>query len=379
MGGKALVSIHEDARLAFTPVHKLRELIERNEISPVELLDTIFRRIDRINPKLNAYITLAQDEAYRTAREAEKAVAASISPLSLGSDGGGSIRQPASFSGIVGMKPTNGRVPQDVKDWGVSHVACLGPMTRDVRDAAMMLNVIAGPDKADYTCIRKQPPDFFRALENKGRPLRIAYSYNLDYDEINVDLEVMNAFKDAVKTFENLGHKLEEAAPKIKPPSDLWMHYTGTRRFVAWGHVLTKYPNEITDYAKRGLELALNSTGIEVAKSWVEVEKMRGILHDFFDKYDLLLTPTTVIPAFKIGYRQAAPGKAQYSLSSVSLTIFANWSGNPAISIPCGFFSDGLPIGLQIIGRLEDEVTVLQASAAFEQAQPWADKYPPIS
>ncbi|HUV56422.1 MAG TPA: amidase [Dehalococcoidales bacterium] len=473
-----MVSSYEDRELAFTPVYQLKELIKQKKLSSVELFNAIFRRIEEINPKLNAYLTLAQEEAYKAARDAERAVmtgedlgplhgipvsikdlvetkgirttfgslvfrdnipqtegpmvkrlkeagaiiigktncpeggaagytenklgdacrnpwntdrtpggssggaaaavAAGISPLAQGGDGGGSIRIPASFSGIYGIKPTNGRVPLDVKDWGILSNACLGPMTRNVRDAALMLNVMAGPDKSDYTCIRKPHPDYLKALDSKMGTLRIAWSVDLGY-EVHVDSDVVSMFKKAVKIFEDLGHRIEEAAPKTVIHFDTWEINVASRSFIPYRHLLEEHPDELTDYFKAYVECGRDATGVEVAKSWVEVEKIRGACLDFFEEYDLLLTPTVAIPAFKIGLRDKSLGKVMDSWAFCPFSAIFNLSRNPAASVPCGFSSDGLPIGLQIVGRLEDEATVLQASAAFEQACPWADKYPPVS
>ena len=309
---------------------------------------------------------------------AAAAVAAGISPLAQGSDGGGSTRIPASFCGVFGLKATNGRVPLDVHDWGVSHVSCLGPITRNVRDAAMMLNVIAGPDKSDYTSIRTPPPDYLKALDVKMERLHIAWSLDLGYG-VEVDPEVSSVFKHAVKVFESLGHRVEEAAPRISSPFDTFDINAFTMYSIAYEFLLEEHPDEITDYLKACLEFARGTTGIEVAKSWIEVEKIRGALLDFFEEYDLLLTPTTAVPAVKIGQRDKSLGKGIVDCAFWPFTSTFNLSRNPAASVPCGFSSDGLPIGLQIVGRLEDEVTVLCASAAFEQVCPWADKYPPVS
>ena len=306
------------------------------------------------------------------------AVAAGISPLAQGSDGGGSVRIPAGFCGVFGLKPTNGRVPLDVHDWGVSHVSCLGPITRNVRDAAMMLNVMAGPDKSDYTSIRTLPPDYLKALDGKMEALHIAWSLDLGYG-VEVDPEVSSAFKQAVKVFESLGHRVEEAAPKTGLPFDTWTAYASPVYFLHYGFLLEKHPDEITSDLKAHLELARALMGIEVAKSWMGVEKIRRALLDFFEEYDLLLTPTTAALAPKIGQQDKSVGKVVVNWALCPFTYVFNLSRNPAASVPCGFSSDGLPIGLQIVGRLEDEVNVLRASAAFEQACPWADKRPPVS
>ena len=467
----------KDKELAFTPAYRLEELIRKKEVSPVEVLDAIFRRIEVINPKVNAFLSLAKDEAYRSAREAERAViagedlgplhgipisikdlievkgmpttfgfavlcnnipktegpmigrlrkagaiiigktntpeaglaihcenklaetrnpwntdrtsggssggaaaavAAGISPLAVGTDGGGSIRIPASLSGVYGLKPTTGRVPLDVKDWGVNHVLCLGPLTRNVRDAAMLLNVMAGPDRSDYTCIRTPPADYLKELEGSTKRLRIAASLDLDYG-VRVDQEATSAFEKAVKIFESLGHIVEKAAPKSIPPFELWDINVSTRIFFPFGFLLEEHPDELSDYAKFYLELARDSKGVDVAKSWIQVEKIRRYFADFFDEYDLLLSPTTAVPAFKIGQRDRSLGKGGIDWAFCPFTAAFNFARNPGASVPCGFSSEGLPIGLQIVGRFGDEVTVLQASLAFEQAQPWADSRPTIS
>jgi len=242
----------------------------------------------------------------------------------------------------------------------------------------MMLNVIAGPDKSDYTCIRTPHPDYLKALDSKMQTLRIAWSLDLGYG-VHVDPEVAGVFEKAVKVFESLGHRVEEAAPKTNPPFELWDINANTRYFIPYGFLLEQHPDEITDYLKAYLEIARDSKGIDVAKSWVEVEKIRGTLLNFFEEYDLLLTPTTAVPAFKIGQRDKSLGKGVIDWAFCPFTALFNFSRNPAASVPCGFSSDGLPVGLQIVGRLEDEVTVLQASAALEKACPWADRYPPVS
>jgi aspartyl-tRNA(Asn)/glutamyl-tRNA(Gln) amidotransferase subunit A len=466
-----------DKELAFTAAHQLNVLIRQKKVSPVEVLDAIFSRVEAIDLHLNAFLSLAKDEAYSSAREAERAViegedlgplhgipisikdlievksmpttfgfavlrnnipkteglmirrlrkagaiiigktntpeaglavhtenklaetrnpwnadrtpggssggaaaavAAGISPLAVGTDGGGSIRIPASLSGIYGLKPTNGRVPLDVKDWGVNHVLCLGPLTRNVRDAAMLLNVMAGPDKSDYTCIRTPRPDYLKELDGKTKRLRIAASLDLGYG-VRVEPEVASAFENAVKVFESLGHSVEEAAPKTIPPFDLYDINVSTRVFFPFGFLFEEHPDELTDYAKFYLELARESRGVDVAKSWIEVEKIRGYFLDFFEEYNLLVTPTTAVTAFKIGQRDKSLGKGGIDWAFCPFTATFNLSRNPAASVPCGFSSQGLPIGLQIVGRLEEEVTVLQASLAFEQVRPWADNYPPFS
>ena len=473
-----MASVTEERELAFTPTYKLVDMIKSKEVSPVELMEVFLKRIKEINPKLNAYLTVAEEEARQAAREAEEtlgtgsnlgllhgipisikdlnltkgmrttmgsivykdflpdtegsmvqrlkaagaiivgktntpefglmcstenklgdacrnpwniemtsggssggaaaSIAAGISPLAQGSDGGGSVRIPACFCGVFGLKATNGRVPKDVAPWGVSHIACYGPITRSVRDAALMMNVIAGPDGLDYTCLRTAPPDFLKALDGDIKKLRIAWSSDLGYG-VKVDSEVKSAVQVAVRVFEELGCDTEEAAPATEAPFDTWDVTSATRLYIPYRSLLEEHADEIMDYTRLAMESGRDLSGVEVAKAWVQVEKARGAMLDFFQEYDLLLTPTTAVPAYPVGQRSRGLGRGFIDWGFVPFTCVFNLTGNPAATVPCGFSSSGLPIGIQIIGGLEDEVTVLRASAAFEEARPWADKRPPVS
>ncbi|MQY72297.1 MAG: amidase, partial [Dehalococcoidia bacterium] len=458
--------------------HKLAEAIRNKQLSPVELMEATLKRIGEINPKLNAYLIVTEEEAMRAAREAEKGLhtgakpgplhgipvsikdlvltkgirttqgslvykdfipdkegtmvqrlkaagaiiigktntpefglscctenkltdtcrnpwnternsggssggaaagtAAGISPLAQGSDGGGSTRIPASWCGVFGLKASYGRVPKDVQPWGVSHVSCLDPMTRNVRDTALMLNVMAGPDGLDYSCIRTAPPDFLKAVDGKLGKLRIAWSPDLRYG-VKVDPEVKSAVEAAARVFAGMGHEVEEAAPDTGEPFDLWDVLLAAQYDLYLDFALDKHADELMDYTRLALECARGLGGVEVARTWTQIERVRGIMRDFFEKYDLLLTPTTAVTAPPVGKRGRGRGRGFIDWDFIPFTSVFNLTGNPAASVPCGFSAGGLPVGLQIIGRFGDEVTVLQASAAFEEAQPWADKYPAVS
>jgi Asp-tRNA(Asn)/Glu-tRNA(Gln) amidotransferase A subunit family amidase len=471
-------SPNEEKELSFTPAYRLAEMIRRKKLSPEELMEVTLKRIEAINPRLNAYLTVTGEEVMQAAREAEKALgsgaapgplhgipvsikdlivtkdirttqgslvyrdlvpqtegtmvqrlkaagaivigktntpefgfccctenklgdacrnpwdtarnsggssggaaagtAAGISPLAQGSDGGGSTRIPASWCGVYGLKASYGRVPKDVQPWGVSQVACWDPMTRNVRDAALMLTVMAGPDGLDYSCIRTAPPDFVRALEGRTRKLKIAWSRNLGYD-VKVDPAVSAALEEAVKLFSEMGHEVDEDEPATGEPFELWDVLFASRGAVYLGPLLDKHADELTDYVRLALECARGLSGIEVAKAWAQVERLQGTMLDFFHKYDLLLTPTTAVTAPPVGQRGRGRGRGFMDWDFAPFTCVFNMSGNPAASVPNGFSAEGLPIGLQMVGRYGDEITVLQASAAFEEAKPWAGKLPPVS
>ena len=309
---------------------------------------------------------------------AAASMAAGISPLSLGSDGGGSVRIPASFCGIFGMKPSYGRVPKDYADWGMSHTLTFGPFSWEVRDAAMMMNVLSGPDGLDYTCIRSQPPDFVASIEQEPRKLRIAWTPDMKF-AVSVDSEIRTAVEAAAKTFAKMGHQVEQAVPETGMPFMTFDATISTRNSIPLGFLLDEHPDDIMCYNRLQFETGRNVSGIELANAWVHVEKIRWAYRDFFDKYDLLLTPTTAIPAFPVGKKDRSLGRGFFDWAFTPFTCIFNLTGSPAASVPCGFTSAGLPIGLQIIGPLEDDVTVMKAAAAFEKARPWSAKKPPVS
>jgi aspartyl-tRNA(Asn)/glutamyl-tRNA(Gln) amidotransferase subunit A len=470
-----------DRELAFTPVHKLADMIRKKKLSPVELIEVILNRIRELNPKLNTYLTICEESAREGARNAEKALskgvrlgslhgipasikdliatkdirttfgsliykdnvptsegtmvkrlkaagaiiigktntpefglcaqtenmlgdhcrnpwnlertsggssggaaaaAAGISPLTQGTDGGGSIRIPASYCGLYGLKPNFGRVPKDIASWGVSPVSCTGPMTWTVRDCALIMNVISGPDGHDYTCIRTPPPDFVEALDARPKKkLKIAWSPDLRYGQygIKVDPEIKSAVEKAVQVFTELGHEVEEAAPDTGEPFDSWDVLMASMNYLPYGFALEKHADKIMDYNRLALECGKKLSGVDVAKTWLNIMRMRGVMVDFFAEYDLLLCPSTAVTAPVAGRRGWEFGRHFMDWAFAPFTCVFNLTLNPAASIPCGFSSDGLPIGLQIIGRLEDEVTILQTSASFEEARPWANKKSPIS
>src|SRR5205823_4885181 len=237
---------------------------------------------------------------------ASAAAAAGLGPLHIGTDGGGSIRIPASCAGVFGHKPSYGRIPTHPASgaWSLSHI---GPLTRTVADAALMLTVCAGPDERDQYSLPASGEDYLKSLRPGVKGLRVAYTD---------DLGIIEA------TLKNPSTKYVQA----------WFD-----RLAWWQHPRA-----------------------------------------FFEKYDLLLTPTIACPPFAVGLDNPTQiaGKPVEPYAWIPFTYPFNVTGQPAASVPCGFTKDGLPIGLQIVGRRFDDATVLRASAAFERARPWAQRRP---
>jgi aspartyl-tRNA(Asn)/glutamyl-tRNA(Gln) amidotransferase subunit A len=243
-----------------------------------------------------------------------------------------------------------------------------------------MMNVMSGPDEQDYTCIRTAPPDFVRELDGSRKKLRIAWSPDLGYSgEVNLDSEVKSATTTAVLVFEELGHEVEETAPTIEPPFEVITTIFCAGSGVSQGSLLDEHADELVPRMRATLEIARGLNGIELAKAYMKADKWRRMMLDFFECYDLLITPTTSVPAFVPGSESGNFDYRWRDWGFFPFTQIFNITRNPAANVPCGFSSDGLPIGLQIIGRQEDDAMVLWASAMFEQARPWTNKRPPVS
>ena len=307
---------------------------------------------------------------------ASAALAAGYAPLAIGTDGGGSIRIPASFAGVFGLKPSFGRVPA----WPLSPfgtVAHVGPMTGTVRDAALMLDVIGQPDGRDWHAL---PYDGASALTGLGdgiKGLRVAYSATLGYVDVNP--EVAQAVQRAVAAMADLGADITEVDPGFDDPAALFatLWWVGARN--ALGHV----PRWDWGKLDSGLATVLDQAAGITLDQYIAAQNARGAfgahMRQFMTGYDLLITPTMPIAAFGAG--QLAPGPVGPQ-SWVNWTPFSypfNLTQQPTSSLNCGFTAAGLPIGVQIVGPMFDDMGVLRASAALETALGLWDRRPPIA
>ncbi|MBD0399330.1 Asp-tRNA(Asn)/Glu-tRNA(Gln) amidotransferase subunit GatA [Bacillus sp. 2211] len=315
------------------------------------------------------------------------AVAACEVPFSLGSDTGGSIRQPASFCGVVGLKPTYGRVSRYGLVAFASSLDQIGPITRNVEDNAFLLQAISGPDKMDSTSANVEVPDFLSSLTGDIKGLKIAVPK--EYLGEGVGKEAKESVLAALKVLEDLGATWEEVSlPHSKYALATYYLLSSSEasanlaRFdgIRYGYRSDNADNLIDLYkqtrsegfgneVKRRIMLgtfALSSGYYDAY--YKKAQKVRTLIkkdfEDVFEKYDVIVGPTTPTPAFKIGEKTSDP-LTMYA--NDILTIPVNLAGVPGISVPCGF-ADGLPLGLQIIGKHFDEGTVYRVAHAFEQA-----------
>ena len=311
---------------------------------------------------------------------AAAAVASGMGPLAVGSDGGGSIRAPASFCGIFGLKPSKGRIPiyPILPGWEAldRRVAHLGPLTRTVADAALMMEVMAGPDDRDPVSLPGGRIPFRKALTVGVRGLRMAWCPDLG--GAVVDPTVREATHVAARAFLELGAHVEEARPDIPPMHDTFRLLFAADCAAAIGDRLEEWKDRMDPGLVRLTEIGLTVSGAEYAKAVSRSQLLWDRLRAFMERHDLLLTPTLPVPPFPVGvdWPREVGGQKVHPLNYLAFTYPFNLTGQPAASVPCGWTAGGLPIGLQIVGRRFADLTVLRAAAAFEQARPWRHRWP---
>ena len=310
------------------------------------------------------------------------ALAAGLCSLATGSDGGGSIRIPASFCGVFGIKPTQLRVPRYGSVGRDSPPANLfsqsGPMSRTVKDSAILLQVLSGHDPRDPMSLKDEVPDFVSGLDDGIRGLKVGWTP--DYGYAPVEPEVLEISSRAARQFEELGCSVEEVDVGLDNPfRAFWTMFSATA-YSGYGHLLDSNPGDLTSYGRYSLEQGRHATSADYARALHVVHMVQRKFAELLEQYDLLMSPTMPTVAFPIDQPpQKIDGKnVPPHLGYIPFTFPINMSGQTAASIPCGF-SDGMPVGLHVIGKAGDEATVLRASAAYEKTFPWADKKPQIS
>ncbi len=305
------------------------------------------------------------------------AVAAGMGALAQGTDGAGSIRIPAAFCGLYGLKPSWGLVPQYPAS-AVELFSHVGPITRTVRDAALMLTVMAGTDPRDRLSLPTQI-DFLEGMEGSIAGLRVAWSGDLGYAPIEAEVRELAAT--AAARFGELGCHLEEAHPGIPDPWEDIINIIWSSAFASiYRHDLDKVRELLDPGLAAVIEQGLKFSAAELAAAYARRNDYYHRWRAFMENYDLLLTPTLPVTAFPAGddHPGQIEGQPTTYLGWTAFTYPFNITGQPAATVPCGLANNGLPVGLQIIGRWRDDITVLRASAAFEALASWTEKRPPL-
>jgi len=304
--------------------------------------------------------------------------AAGYGPLHQGGDGAGSIRIPAHMCGVFGIKATHGRVPC----WPMSNndlATHLGPITRTVTDSALMLQAMAGPHPWDYTSLEAPPRDYASHLRADLRGKRIAYSPDLGYARVDGDVAAL--VEQAASVFSELGATVEPVTPawgKLGPElMDFFWPAVFSGRLRALPEWEDKLDPGLVALIKSARDLKVSDFMVMRERRFAYCQQ----IHEFFTEWDFLLTPTASTTAFPAELLQPEhwPQHPWDGLSWAPFSYPFNWAGNPAVSVPCGFTEVGLPVGLQIVAPRFDDLGVLQASFAFEQARPWASRRPSLA
>jgi len=469
--------------LCFTPATELSRLYRSRKISPLEVLRAVLERLDRVNPLVNAIVTLDREAALRQARRATAtlarrsatlaplhgipvgikdvtptkgmrttfgsklfedhipmedaavverlkaggaivlgktntpefafgpntvnavfgatrnpwnlalsaggssggsaaALATGMCPIAQGTDLGGSLRGPAALCGVVGFRTTPGLIPRypEVLAWDSYSVE--GPMARTIADAALMLSVMAGPaDARSPMSYSSDTKPFLAAVKQPSvKGSRIAWTPDLG-GLVTVDPEIASACEGSAGVFRKLGARVERASPDMSDVPDIVALTRGFLMVARHADKVDRWRDQLQAGLVENTSQGLGMTSRDVARGELLRTQLWHRVRAFFETRDLWLTPTTAVPPFPIELPHAMEigGKpAGKTLQRSYLTYAFSVLGLPAISVPCGFTRDGLPIGLQIVGPPRHEASVLRAAAAFEAAQPWAHRIPPV-
>lgn len=306
-------------------------------------------------------------------------IAAGIGPLAHGTDGAGSIRIPAALCGVFGFKPSLGLVPYwpNADFWAARSHA--GPITRTVRDAALMLNAIAGPDPRDAVSLDLPDRDWLAVVDSANlRGLRVAWSPDFGYAP--VDPEVRRITTQAVQAFTELGCQVEEATPTWDNPRDwaeiLWDFTTATRNIDHF----KEHPVWFEPTMRQQIEHGAGLSALEVGQAQLARTAFYEQARKFMEGYDLLVSPQMPLVAWPVdAWPTEIDGRPATRLfDRLPFTFPFNLTGWPAASLPCGFNSEGLPVALQVVTGWHKDSLCMQAAAAFETARPWASQRPPV-
>jgi aspartyl-tRNA(Asn)/glutamyl-tRNA(Gln) amidotransferase subunit A len=465
-----------DHEVVWASALDLATRIRQKAISPVELMEAVLRRLEALNPRLNAFCLVAADQARAAARDAEvavmkgeplgplhgvpvsikdlvftrglrttggsrlfadlvpehdavpvarlkaagaivigktttselghkavtdsplfgvtrnpwdlartpggssggaaAAVAGGIGPLALGGDGGGSIRIPAAFCGLVGFKPSFGRVPEYPSFPGWEHLAHVGPITRTVRDAAAMLDVIAGADDRDPTSLPGEGGGYLDACARDVRGLHVAWSADLGY--ARVDPVVLALCENAAAEFESLGCHVEVVNPLWENLEEPFGTMLAAQLHAAWGDQVGEREGDVDPTLVKFLARGATVTTRQYLQARARMREFWQEALQFLQRFDLLLTPTVAVPPFAAGERppREVDGEGVSVLGWMPFTYPFNITGQPAASVPAGWTAESLPVGVQVIGQRHADATVLAACAAYEAACPWSDRRP---
>ena len=307
------------------------------------------------------------------------ALASGMVALADGTDFGGSLRNPASFCNVVGIRPSPGRVPSWPESLGWYSLTVAGPMARSVQDLALAMAAMSGPDDRSPISLEAPGDIFLQPLEKSFKNCKIAFSANLG--GLPVEPEVASVIESSRVIFQEIGCQVENDEPNIADADEIFLLWRAWRAELRVTPLLDKYRRQLKDTVIWNAEQGLRITGPQLVRAEAKRTELYHRLREFFKKYDFLVLPTSQVAPFSI--EQEFPPE----INGIKMNTYIEWQksaylistlGNPAISVPAGFTNSGLPIGIQIVGRHRDDFGILQLAHAFEKKTFFANRKPPI-
>ena len=307
------------------------------------------------------------------------ALACGMQPIADGSDMGGSLRNPANFCNVVGFRPSPGRVPvwPSLASW--FPISVQGPMARTVRDAALMLSAIAGPDSRSPISIPISGDIFKQPLDRDFTGIHIAWSSDLG--GLPVDPRVTKTIEKQRSVFESIGCVIVDDQPDFADADEIFKIWRAWRFELAYAELLETHRDQIKDTVIWNIEEGQELTGSQIGQAEIKRTKLYHRIREFMEKIEFLILPVSQVPPFEVKQRYIT------EINGVEMGTYIDWmrscyyisvTGLPAISVPCGFTSEGLPVGIQIVGRHQDDFGVLQLAYAFEQSTGFWKQKPAI-
>jgi amidase len=301
-------------------------------------------------------------------------------PIADGSDTGGSLRNPASFCNVVGLRPSPGRVPSwpDAAPWG--QLSVKGPMARTVADAALLLSVIAGPDERSPIALETPGASFRPPLDGDLRGLRIAWTPDFA-GTVPVDHEVTEALAPTLKVFTDLGATVDQACPDLSGADEVFRVQRAWQMELTYGALLDEHRGSLKADAVWNIEEGRKLTGPEIGRA---TKLHAGLYHrvrQFFERFDVLLAPVSQVVPFDVDFdypRKVAGVPMRTYLDWMAASYLVSATGCPALSVPAAFTPDGLPVGLQVVGPHRQDRKVLSVAYAFEQATSIGKRHPTL-
>ena len=301
-------------------------------------------------------------------------------PFADGSDLGGSLRNPTNFCNVVGLRPSVGRVPSWPSESGWNSFAVDGPIARTVEDAALMLSVLAGSDLRSPISLPESGAVFRKPLERDLKGTRIAWS--ADLGGLPVDIRVTKTLEAQREVFEDLGCIVEEGFPDFSDADEIFKTFRAWFYEMNHGYLLPEHRDQMKETVVWNIESGIKLSGPELGRAEVKRTELFHRVRKFMQNYDFLALPVSQVPPFPIEQEFVS------EINGVKMDSYLDWmrscyfisvTGQPAISVPCGFSSDGLPVGLQLVGKMNDDLGVLCLAHAFEKATGFFQKIPELA